>query len=317
MPFTRLKDVYEFYNIDNFGLFNFSNLLPSILNYFKTLNLNFEYFFIFIIFIISLIFFLIYSKRNKLLIISLIVAANLYHIAVLYFFTFNLNLVPRYLLFIKPFYMIIVSIFLINYLFSLISKLLRKIKIESISKNRYTLFLIIILIILLVPSTLIFNYTSILAEPIKLHPNYGIFHPSQLNYDFEDTFGDIIKNSKNGNQRIFVICPMNNYVVAFHSYIKHYHNYIEVIAVWTIDYNIKFKLDFEREFLGQDGTFQIEHLKDFDYIITEKISHQKNLNTYYNQILEYIQKNKDEFVYYKKIEPDDTKIQLIIYKVNN
>ncbi len=317
---SRLFQIYEDINMQNHNFFGTYNLLVLTNYLIKTTIMNFEYLFIFAIFIVSLIFFLIFSKRNKLLIVSLILASTIYHIIILYFFTFDINYTPRYMVFMKPIYLIIISLFLIDNLYNLVSKIFKKFKLGFFNRKKYFISLIVLSMIVFIPFTFLFNYTNLVNEPIELSFVVGKYHPSKIGYDVKKVLDDIVLEDENSS----IFCPQPCSITIFNTYATYNHkNNLELIYTIYIGDDLKFTDNFNMlsgkyDYLIKNNTFQVEKLLDFDYIIlADTITSDIKENVYlYEKISSYVLKNPDNFEVFTNITADDFKTKMIIYKIN-
>ena len=324
----RVTDVYTVFNISEIDF----NIFPIILNYLRMFGLNFEHISIFILFILSFIFFLVFSKKNKLLVISIIVAANLYNVLLLYLLPLFIFYIPRYLLFINPLAFIIISFFLVYCFHPFIGKLLKRINKKKIKKETYIFSLVLLSVIVLVPFTLIINYTGFLNKFSDYQP-YGLYKPVKVPFDSKK-IADGLVSDPNRNYTIFIFSPMNDFIITFNSYILHSYEDVEIINTFFNDPGFEFREGFIKPYkeygsLIRNGFFQVQKLDDFDYIIIRDKSNwseprpfltDKEYREFYNQtlqILAYIGDNLQRFQLIKKIQIDKFNTTILIYEKNN
>ena len=319
---TLIDITYAAFNVQKLNLFNLSNLLPAFVNYLKTYVLSFEYPFIFLGILVAVILFLIYSKKNRLLIISLILGSSLYQFIILYLLYVPIIRMPRYIVFMKPLYFIIFSLLLIFYLYNLLSNLAKKINIKIMSREVYSKLIIMASIIILIPLTLIFNYTPSFQEPSDISSSYGKYHISEINYDIEGLLNNMKINMKmkdDENKSIFFLQPVNSYVMVFNSHVFYNYPNLNIVNTWLRD-GFEFKDKYNNPLNINDfitnNSFIAAKLITFDYVfVPEKIT--KDYSELYlasEQVLGYLQQNPDRFRLFKKIEIDDFNTTLLIYE---
>jgi len=294
-----------------------SNLLPAIVNYLQTIHLAFENYSVFIIFIIALIFFFLYDRKHRLFVFSLLLSANLYHILLLFFFPLTITNIYRLLVFIKPVYIIIISLFFIDYLCKFLSKAFNKLKLRFLRKTSYALCLTLIILFFSVSFTLYFNYSKATPEPTKLNYIFGRYHPIRLNYDVNELIDDM-SNGK-GNKIVFIFSPPSYFTDIFNSYARADYDNIEVLntdfAESDLKFNDKYNLPVERyNKLITNNSFQTENLEEFDYIILSENAEKEEFYTYHTQISGYIASNPGKFSVLKRIITDDKNNAITIFK---
>ncbi len=324
----RVTDIYMVFNIHDIH----PNIVSITLNYLNTFGLNFEHISILILFIISFIFFLIYSKNKKLLIISLIVGANIYHMLLLFVLPIFIFDIPRYLLFINPLAFVIISLFLVDYSHPAISKLFKKINKKWIRKETYVYLFILLLIIVLVPFTLIINYTPIISKFSDYQP-YGLYKPLQVSFDSKGIVDDLV-NDSNRNSSILIFSPMNDFIIAFNSYALHNYDNVEVLNAFFYEGHEENYFEFRSGFIQplrdyqliKNNTFQLEELYNFDYIVIREKSNWTEprpflMDTEYNefhlytsQIFNYLIDSSQEFRSIKKIKIDNFNTTILIFE---
>ena len=280
-----------------------------------------------------------FSKKNKLLMISLIIGANLYHFVILFLFSFDIISIPRYLAFIRPLYIIIIASFFIGYLYIGLSKLFKKIKVAFLGKKKYSFYLLIFFIVLLIPFTLLINYTTAMPEPVNLYPIFGKYHTTKIDFDFNRILGDITKGQ---GQTVSIInfLPQNYFMESINRYFILGNYNIQIVNIFFTKPGLEFTDSFftpleEYGFLVKDDSFQLEKLKDFDYmIILQNLSLQEigikkqrfpwqdsqemlTYFKYHKQVFYYIQNNSEKFVIFEKFIIDNYNTKVYIYKTND
>jgi len=308
-----LTNFYRNNYLINSGFFN---ILTTIKNFIVYWYMNFEYFSFFILFVISLVFFLFFSKKNKLLIVSLILAANIYYFLLLHTIYMSLADIFRYSIFIKPLYMIIISLFLLDHLYIFISRLFKNIKV--IDKRKYSVFLIIISLLILIPFTIAFNYTDKLSNPIKLNPNFGKYKIAEEIYDYENLLDEMKLHSVNENLTIFFFSNSNDFITSFDSYIIQNYRNIQLINFWVIDPSIEFNNHFNSFFIEKANAFNLNMLGSFDYIIiADNLTDSSNFDdlvVYHKQIKDYLFKNPDKFSLFEILQSADLETNMLVYR---
>jgi len=317
----RVSDIFIAYNIQGTGFFNFRTLSLTIFNYFRTVVFNFGYTPIFILFVIAFVFFLLFSKRNKLFILSLIIGANLYHLLFLLFFTDYIEYITRYLAFIKPIYIIVLSVFLITYPYNIILKILKKNRINFFSKEKYVLYLIIISFIVLIPLTLVFNYNNEPTKTDDLYPVFGKNHPLKYSHDIQEILDELSIITEYENQTIFVFSEKNLFVDIIYFYFSE-NNRVEVITLFDEPQGFMFVDKYEKPLdkynhIIENNSIQYTELETFNFvIISEEFigNHSKEYMDYHSKILLYFNEmNKYEL--FKEINIDYINITVSIYKI--
>jgi hypothetical protein len=322
----RFGIITSSYNIKEF---HFNSIFSSFILYLKTLHLNFEYSFIFVIFIVSLVFFFLFSKKNKLLIISLIVAANIYHIFLIMFFSFWFEDLHRHLIFIKPIYILIISLFFVKYIKKFLFNILKKLKYKKLKFTQMKNInpFIIILIIIFISFTLAFNYTDILDKPKTQYSLFEKYHPIGLSYNV----GNLLENIYDENQsiNIFIFSPQNDFLDIFNTYIPGYYKNLNIFTIDLSDKSIHYMDDYVKKldnyhYLGdykyENGSFNFSILNNFDYLIIPSNNNlydfgdYKKFYFYHKKIYPYILNNHQKFLSYKEINISDIDTQLFIYK---
>ncbi len=308
-----LTNFYRNNYLINSGFFN---ILTTIKNFIVYWYMNFEYFSFFILFVISLVFFLFFSKKNKLLIVSLILAANIYYFLLLHTIYMSLADIFRYSIFIKPLYMIIISLFLLDHLYIFISRLFKNIKV--IDKRKYSVFLIIISLLILIPFTIAFNYTDKLSNPIKLNPNFGKYKIAEEIYDYENLLDEMKLHSVNENLTIFFFSNSNDFITSFDSYIIQNYRNIQLINFWVIDPSIEFNNHFNSFFIEKANAFNLNMLGSFDYIIiADNLTDSSNFDDFlinHKQIKDYLFKNPDKFSLFEILQSADLETNMLVYR---
>jgi 4-amino-4-deoxy-L-arabinose transferase-like glycosyltransferase len=323
--YKRINDIYLNYDV---GKIEFFNCKSVIFSYFRTFGQNFEYNAFFIISLLSFFLFLIFFRKNKLLISSLIVGSNLFHL----FFLFVLPIyeihVARYLIFINIVYIVLISFFILR-IFYLPANLF-KFKIKRINIEKYFYYFIFTSFVFLIFFTLIFNYTSLIPDFTGNYP-HGRYHPTSPIYKIED-----ISNTMNlgkFNQTIFIFFPMNNFVLSLNSFV--FHNYNNTIIVNPFfneynEYNFKFReglftpLPKYDNFIRKDS-FEFNHLYEFDYVILRENriwnepkpeSTELEYNEFYKYhgiLYDYLDKNNN-FKLIDKIKIDKFNTTIVIFE---
>jgi hypothetical protein len=316
----RLKEIYYSHEMQTIS-FDFSNFIYTILEYIKIFNLNFEYLFIFVIFIISFVFFLIFSRKYKIFILSTIIGANLYYIILIYFFPYYQVEIHRLLAFIRPIYFVIISLFLVKLIYNFKSKLL-KIK---ISKERLFSFLVISLIILLIPFTLYYNYHNDENKPLSFFPSLGKYQPINCFFDVDEVALHFVESSK--DLKIFIFSWDYFYIDFFYTRISHLNSerINELVYILDKDKDLQIRkkypptskeYDDYYEYLIEDGYFHFENMTDFDFIIVLKNDDifDTKFNEYNEVLIDYLSNNTEKFITFKKIKICDDKQTLFVYK---
>ena len=326
----RFNDLYKDYNIPNI---HFSDIVYAIFNYIKTLPMNFEHTFVFVIFIVSFVLFLSFSKKYRIQLISAIIGTNIYHFIMIFLFPLTVTNIYRFLIFIKPVYIIIISLFFIEYLYKFISALFKRANIRFLNKARYSISLIIFFLVIFIPFTLVFNYTMYIKEPANLYPLYGKYRPARADYDIKEVFNKMINK---GNETILNFFPQNYFLDVFNLYaLRHYDSVNVANTFFTKNgLEVKDKLFLNAEkytYLLNNNTFNLEKLKEFDYVIVREQVSEKDLyvakqelttefyeelpvyDAYYPSISSYL-KTSGNFDLFRKIKIDNFNTTLIIYK---
>jgi 4-amino-4-deoxy-L-arabinose transferase-like glycosyltransferase len=316
--FFRYSSATDFnHGVSIINLVNIENIYDAFLIYLKTIKLNFEYASIFYIFIFSLtLFLLFYKKRNKLMILSLILGANLYHLFMSFFFM-GKEQIPRYLVFIKPLYYIIISWFLVNFVYNLMNKILKKSMFKNI-KN-YFICLVILLLIIFIPFTLSFNYSDEIKDPLYLGPSFGKYHPMGLGFNI--TY--LLDSMDNINMESDVLFLFRNHFVIdiFASYLYHDYENLKFIQLYIEDNEAYIRNCFndkieDYNFLVMDGDLNIEKIDRISYVILVddlEILYINEYNVSYDNFFNHIL-DKKKFELFKKVSLQKPDISLVIYK---
>lgn len=190
------------------------------------------------------------------------------------------------------------------------------------SREVYSKLIIMASIIILIPLTLIFNYTPSFQEPSDISSSYGKYHISEINYDIEGLLNNMKINMKmkdDENKSIFFLQPVNSYVMVFNSHVFYNYPNLNIVNTWLRD-GFEFKDKYNNPLNINDfitnNSFIAAKLITFDYVfVPEKIT--KDYSELYlasEQVLGYLQQNPDRFRLFKKIEIDDFNTTLLIYE---
>ena len=251
----------------------------------------------------------------------------------IFLFPLTVTNIYRFLIFIKPVYIIIISLFFIEYLYKFISALFKRANIRFLNKARYSISLIIFFLVIFIPFTLVFNYTMYIKEPANLYPLYGKYRPARADYDIKEVFNKMINK---GNETILNFFPQNYFLDVFNLYaLRHYDSVNVANTFFTKNgLEVKDKLFLNAEkytYLLNNNTFNLEKLKEFDYVIVREQVSEKDLyvakqelttefyeelpvyDAYYPSISSYL-KTSGNFDLFRKIKIDNFNTTLIIYK---
>lgn len=225
--------------------------------------------------------------------------------------------------------LIIISLVLIEYFYIFVSKSLKKIKIKTIRKDRYSYSLIIFFIVVLISFNLIFAYTSVLPD-FKNYP-YGEYHPKKVSYDIKEITDSIVGDLKGKDARILTFFPLNDFVLEFNSYILRNYETVEVVITFYDDFGWDFRDNLVNssdryDYLIKNNSFQAEKLDTFDFVLLRgrtdwneprpKFSDKEYENFFIlnGQILSYIEKNPDKFELFRKIKIDEYNTTIYVFK---
>jgi len=314
------------YNIKEFY---YSNILNALFDYIKTINLNFGHVFIFFLFIISFAFFLVFSKKKKLLLISLVLGANIFHLSLLLFFSFLFEDVHRHLVFIKPTYLLIISFFFVEFCYNVLLKSFKKFNLKTPNKKKYFIFVVVLSILLLIPFTLLYNYSGLINRPSTHYPLFEKYYPTKLNYDVRTILNEI-SNKHDDNITLFIFSPQNNFLDIFNTYVPSEYININVVTLSLEDQSIEFMDEYVKRlehysyfdnYKNIDKSFKYHELINFDYVILpgkeniEEFGDYQLYFDYHSKIYDYILNNKQKFQLFKEINLNDVNVTLLIYKI--
>jgi 4-amino-4-deoxy-L-arabinose transferase-like glycosyltransferase len=309
----------------SFGIKEYSSttLMKIFISYFSGLAIIFEYSFIFVIFIVSLVFFFLFSKKNKILVFSLMIGASIYQISIIYIFPYN-NLVdlPRYLLFMKPVYFIIISYFLILFLYKSMSLYLVNRNIRSINNENYIIFISIVFIFLLIPTTLLFNYTNLMPEPEDIPPLFIKYQPTLINYNIVNLSGSMFYENKDFN--VFLFVPMNHFISLFNSHVIENYSNVRITTIWLDKKNIELRDGFNlpiNETIDSftDPVLLKECMTNFDYILIPSNIKREYLGDYplYHEKIFPFLYTSTYFDIFEIVRLNDLNTSILIFKNNN
>ncbi len=300
--------------------------------YLRTFYFSCDFLLFYILFVISLVFFLFFSKKNKLLILSLIISSNIYHIIILFIFPNTWVYAPRYLLFIKPVYYIVFSFFIVEFLSVLIKKINKKFNI----KKDYFYPFVILFIIVFTSFTLQSNYDDDFLEPnVFMTPfEYFKFYKLECNEytnpdslfsicDLDSFYETISQNQTTENKGILVFFPFIEDNFNFDSYLKNKNPNLEIVHFFITDSGIVFS-DFTKfinySSLVINGSIQLKRLERFDFIfIFKEVLGPMSPNVfrvYRDQVLDYVSARPTKFILCKKTYIDYYSKNILIYRNN-
>jgi len=183
----------------------------------------------------------------------------------------------------------------------------------------YSLYLIILFFVVLIPQTLLFNYTNFDSKPIDLNIIFGKYHPVKLDYDVKEILGEM---NDDGNMIFFLYSPENHFTNIFNSYVRADYSNIEVVNVRSSNISLEFMDKYNLPFadfknLIINDSFNVKRLEDFNYIIIpDKIDMEyANFHKYHDTIINYIQKHPTSFSAFRQVQLKDINPTMLIFKI--